>query len=81
MNKNIDKNLIKVIDLLGEICPMTFIKTKLAIEKINYGEKIKIIYNSQEAKTNVPKSLIELNHKVLKIDDISKENFYIIVEK
>jgi len=81
MNKNIDKNLIKVIDLLGEICPMTFIKTKLAIEKINYGEKIKIIYNSQEAKINVPKSLIELNHKVLKIDDISKENFYIIVEK
>ena len=81
MNKNIDKNLIKVIDLLGEICPMTFIKTKLAIEKINYGEKIKIIYNSQEAKINVPKSLIELNHKVLKIYDISKENFYIIVEK
>jgi tRNA 2-thiouridine synthesizing protein A len=81
MNKNIDKNLIKVIDLLGEICPMTFVKTKLAIEKINYGEKIKIIYNSQEAKINVPKSLIELNHKVLKIDDISKENFYIIVEK
>ena len=81
MNKNIDKNLMKVIDLLGEICPMTFVKTKLAIEKINYGEKIKIIYNSQEAKINVPKSLIELNHKVLKIDDISKENFYIIVEK
>ena len=81
MNKNIDKNLIKVIDLLGEICPMTFVKTKLAIEKINYGEKIKIIYNSQEAKINVPKSLIELNHKVLKIDDISKENFYIIIEK
>ena len=81
MNKNIDKNLIKVIDLLGEICPMTFVKTKLAIEKINYGEKIKIIYNSQEAKINVPKSLLELNHKVLKIDNISKENFYIIVEK
>ena len=81
MNKNIDKNLIKVIDLLGEICPMTFVKTKLAIEKINYGEKIKIIYNSQEAKINVPKSLLELNHKVLKIDNISKKNFYIIVEK
>ena len=41
-----NKNSIKEIDLLDEICPMTFVKTKLAIEKIKAGERIKIIYNS-----------------------------------
>ena len=76
-----DKNIIKVIDMLDEVCPMTFVKTKLAIEKINQGERIKIIYNSQEAKTNVPKSLDELNHKVISINDINKKQFYIIIEK
>lgn len=81
MNKNINQNIIKVVDLLGEVCPMTFVKTKLAVEKINDGEKIKIIYNSKEAKTNVPKSLNELNHKVLKISNINKNSFYIIIEK
>jgi len=75
------KNIIKVIDMLDEVCPMTFVKTKLAIEKINQGERIKIIYNSQEAKTNVPKSLDELNHKVISINDINKKQFYIIIEK
>ena len=60
---------------------MTFVKTKLAIEKIKAGERIKVIYNSQEAKTNVPKSLNELNHKIITIKDINKEIFYIIVEK
>jgi len=35
------KNIIKVIDMLDEVCPMTFVKTKLAIEKINQGERIK----------------------------------------
>ena len=76
-----EKNIIKVIDMLDEVCPMTFVKTKLAIEKINQGERIKIIYNSQEAKTNVPKSLDELNHKVISINDINNKQFYIIIEK
>jgi tRNA 2-thiouridine synthesizing protein A len=76
-----DKNIIKEIDLLDEICPMTFVKTKLAIEQINQGERIKVFFNSQEAKTNVPKSLSEVNHKIIAIKDINKEKFYIIIEK
>jgi tRNA 2-thiouridine synthesizing protein A len=76
-----DKSIIKEIDLLDEICPMTFVKTKLAIEQINQGERIKVIFNSQEAKTNVPKSLSEVNHKIIAIKNIDKEKFYIIIEK
>ncbi|MDB9761686.1 sulfurtransferase TusA family protein [Alphaproteobacteria bacterium] len=76
-----DKNIIKEIDLLDEVCPMTFVKTKLAIEQINQGERIKVIFNSQEAKINVPKSLSEVNHKIITIKNIDKEQFYIIIEK
>jgi len=76
-----DKSIIKEIDLLDEICPMTFVKTKLAIERINQGERIKVFFNSQEAKTNVPKSLSEVNHKIIAIKNIDKEKFYIIIEK
>jgi len=77
----VDKNIIKEIDLLDEVCPMTFVKTKLAIEQLNPGERIKVIFNSQEAKTNVPKSLSEVNHKIIIIKNIDKEKFYIIIEK
>jgi len=76
-----EENITKEIDLLDETCPMTFVKTKLAIEKINKGERIKVIYNSHEAKTNVPKSLSEINHKIIAIKNINKEKFYIIIEK
>ena len=76
-----NKRVIKEIDLLDEICPMTFVKTKLAIERINQGERIKVIFNSQEARTNVPKSLSEVNHKIIAIKNIDKEKFYIIIEK
>ena len=76
-----NKRVIKEIDLLDEICPMTFVKTKLALERINLGERIKVIFNSQEAKTNVPRSLSEVNHKIIAIKNIDKEKFYIIIEK
>ena len=76
-----DKKIIKEINLLDETCPMTFVKTKLAIEQVKPGERIKVIFNSQESKTNVPKSLIEINHKIIEIKNIDKERFYIIVEK
>ena len=76
-----NKRVIKEIDLLDEICPTTFVKTKLAIERINQGERIKVIFNSQEAKTNVPRSLSEVNHKIIAIKNIDKEKFYIIIEK
>ena len=50
------------------------------IRKIN-GERIKVIYDSIEAKTNVPKSLEELNYKIIEISKLEKSNFYIIIEK
>ena len=75
------KKLVNELNLKGEVCPMTFVKTKLAIERLNSGERIKVIFNSSEAKINVPKSLKELNYKVITINDIDENNFYIIIEK
>ena len=54
------KKLVNELNLKGEVCPMTFVKTKLAIESLNSGERLKVFFNSSEAKINVPKSLKEL---------------------
>ena len=76
-----NKKLIRTISFKGEVCPMTFVKTRLALEKISSGDRIKIIYDSLEAKTNVPRSLEELKYKIIEISELEKNNFYIIVEK
>ena len=76
-----NNKLIETISLKGEVCPMTFVKTKLSLEKISSGERIKVIYDSIEAKTNVPKSLEELNYKIIEISKLENSNFYIIIEK
>ena len=72
---------IKVINLEGVVCPMTFVKTKLEIEKIKKNNLLKFIYNSEEAKINVPKSLLELGHSIIEIKDIDEKKFHIIIQK
>ena len=81
MSKQNKKEFVKTINLKNETCPMTFVKTRLAIEEINKGEKLKVYYNSEEAKENVPKSLEEIGHKVLEIKNIDKNIFYILIKK
>ena len=60
---------------------MTFVKTKLAIEKIKKNKILKFIYDSEEAKINVPKSMEEIGHSILEIKNINKKKFYIIIKK
>jgi TusA-related sulfurtransferase len=75
------EKLEKEISLLGEVCPMTFVKTRLALEKIKTGDRIKILFDSIEARTNVPRSLKELKYNIVKISELKENNFYIIIEK
>lgn len=55
------------LDITGEICPLTFVKTKLLIEKINGGETVEVRLKGAEPLRNVPKSVKELGHVILSL--------------
>lgn len=42
------------LDILGKVCPMTFVYTKLALEKMNSGEILEVILDFPAAVKNVP---------------------------
>ncbi len=50
-------NADDVIDLRGKICPMTFVYTKLALEKLQAGQVLKVILDYPPAFKNVPRSV------------------------
>ena len=54
-----------LIDITSEVCPMTFVKTKLRIEAMSSGEVLEIRLKGQEPLMNVPRSLKELGHEIL----------------
>jgi TusA-related sulfurtransferase len=46
----------KTLNLLGEICPMTWVRTKLALEAMGPGELLEVWLDEGEPATSVPQS-------------------------
>lgn len=60
---------IHTLDITKEHCPMTFVKAKLALAKINSGDVLEVTLKGGEPLENVPKSAAEEGHKILSIED------------
>jgi len=58
MNESVDFYL----DITAEVCPMTFVRTKLVVERMASGQTAEIRLNGLEPLTNVPRSLAELGY-------------------
>jgi TusA-related sulfurtransferase len=56
------------LDITRDVCPMTFVKTKLYIERMNPGETVEIRLTGEEPLSNVPRSIIEHGHHVVSCD-------------
>ncbi len=53
------------IDITPDTCPMTFVKTKLRLEKMQKGEVLEVLLNDGEPLKNVPLSAEELGYSIL----------------
>jgi TusA-related sulfurtransferase len=64
----VTENTNYYLDIINEICPMTFVKTKLAIEKMESGDTLVVRLKGAEPIRNVPRSVRELGHCILSLD-------------
>jgi len=48
--------IVRRLDIRGKVCPMTFVYTKLALEKMNEGEIIEVLLDFPPAVENIPDS-------------------------
>ncbi len=71
----------KRINIKGDVCPYTFVKSKLAVEDMNIGDVLEIILDYPEAARNVPSSLEMAGQKVLKVEKINETDWRIVVRK
>ncbi len=65
---NIDEHL----DLSGEVCPYTFVRTKLALEKLPAGAVLEVTLDNAESASNVPRSAEQEGHEVLSLEKADK---------
>jgi TusA-related sulfurtransferase len=53
-----------MLDVTGLTCPMTWVRTKLALERMAPGEVLEVRCRPGEALENVPRSAREAGHAV-----------------
>jgi len=55
------------LDITTDVCPMTFVRTKLLIENMQPGETALVRLQNAEPLENVPRSVREIGHEVLSL--------------
>jgi tRNA 2-thiouridine synthesizing protein A len=58
------------LNLCGEICPFTFVRTKLALEALPIGAVLRVIVDHGPAIRNIPRSAAEWGQEVLGVADL-----------
>ncbi|MBI2368934.1 MAG: sulfurtransferase TusA family protein [Deltaproteobacteria bacterium] len=69
------------LDLKGEVCPYTFVKSKLALEEMALGEVLRVIVDNPGSADNVPRSMESEGHKVLDVSQVTETDWQILVQK
>ena len=56
------------LDITAEICPMTFVRTKLMIEKMSQGDVAEVRLQGAEPLENVPRSVEEMGNIIVSLE-------------
>ena len=76
-----DDTIDAELDLCGEVCPYTFIKSKMAIDELSAGQVLSVTLDNIESAGNVPRSLSQEGHKVLSVDRAGKGTWRVLVRR
>jgi TusA-related sulfurtransferase len=69
------------LNLRGEICPYTFVKSKLAMEEMRPGQVLRVIVDHEPATRNVPRSMENEGNEVLAVGKVNEAEWQIVVRK
>ena len=56
------------VDITAEVCPMTYVRVKLALERLARGNILEVWLTGEEPLKNIPKSARDDGHEVLSLE-------------
>lgn len=71
----------RLLDLRGEVCPYTLLKSKLALEEMAVGQVLEVVLDHRPAVEDVPKGLRYEGQEVLLVEATSSSEWKVIVRR
>lgn len=76
-----DIKINDTVDITDVVCPVTFVKAKVALEEMEDGEILSVHMNDGDPVQNVPRSIKEEGHQILKLIDNEDGTYDLLVRK
>lgn len=76
-----DLKIDDTVDITDVVCPVTFVKAKVALEELDVGDVLSIHMNDGEPVQNVPRSIKDEGHEIIKLIDNEDGTYDLIVRK
>lgn len=64
---NVSKDADYFLDISEEVCPFTFVRTKLLLERMDSGQVVEIRLKGAEPLENVPRTVQDQGHVVIRM--------------
>ena len=77
----LDFSVDEKVDVTDVVCPVTFVKTKVALEELDEGQILQVHLNGGEPVQNVPRSVEDEGHEVLRLDDNGDGTFELYIRR
>lgn len=77
----LDFKVTDTVDITDVVCPVTFVKTKVVLEELEEGEILQVHLKDGEPVQNVPRSVKDEGHKVLKLQDNGDGTYELYIRK
>lgn len=69
------------IDITDVVCPVTFVKTKVALDEMDDGQILRVRLNDGEPVGNVPRSVKDEGHQILKLTENGDGTYDLLIRK
>ena len=73
--------MVQTIDITAEQCPMTFVKTKIALHGLSKGDILEVLLRGEEPLKNVPRAVENGGDKVLSVEQAEGDVYRVVVER
>jgi TusA-related sulfurtransferase len=69
------------LDITAERCPMTFVRTRLALDAIAPGEVLEVLLTGDEPRASVPAASRSLGHDIIGIEARADGSTRLLIRK
>lgn len=71
----------KAIDITAETCPMTFVRTRLALDAMAAGQVLLVRLRGEDPRANVPRAAADQGHDLLDMFDMPDGSAILVIRK